>query len=164
MRGRFVERLINSLYYNLRRNDLKEATEILWNMPIIDIYMAITKECWKYNIQYETIEKKEYKLALKLKGSNESVILVYEKLFTIEIKEFYNFLCEIEDNECDRGVYIALSGFSDEVINSAKEISVYNNFLLIDLFKFCMDSIGWRGNVKLLLNPKKINFDMYFPQ
>lgn len=159
-----MERLINKVYYNLRKSDLKVATEMLWQMSIADIYKTITKECWKYNIQYETIEKKDYKLALKLKGNNESVILVYEKIFIIEIKEFYNFLCEIEDNECDRGVYISVCGFNDEVLKSAEEIAVYNNFQIIDFLQFCKDSIGWRGNVKLLLDSKKINFNMYFPQ
>lgn len=159
-----MERLVNKLYYNFRRSDLNKATEILWNMPIEDIYKAITKECWKFNIQYETLEKKDYKLALKLKGNSESIILIYEKTFIMEINEFYNFLCEIEDNECDRGIYISICGFSEEVLESTKEISVYNNFELIDLLNFCKDSIGWRGEVKLLLNPKKINFNMYFPE
>lgn len=159
-----MERIINKLYYNLRKSDLQEATEVLWDMSIDDIYNAITKECWKFNIQYEIIEKKDYKLALKLKGNSESVILVYEKFFAIEISEFYNFLCEIENNECDRGIYISICGYSEEVLRNAKEVSEYTNFELIDLFKFCKYSIGWRGKVKMLLSTKKINFTMYLPQ
>lgn len=156
--------LLDSLYHELKKEEIEKASTILKMMKIDTILENLSKLCWKYNIQCEIIFKTSKILSLKLSGNKETVMFKYHKTNMVYRKDVDSFMDEMDENYVSRGFYITTGGFAKKNKSSIKSKFYKNDVILEDSFTFIKNNLGLKGKAEKDFKINKLNFFKYLPK
>lgn len=156
--------LLDSIYYKLRREEIERAYTRLKRIKVDTILQNLTKQCWKYNIQYELIIKTKEILIIKLIGFKETVVLKYHKTNVVSKDEIDFFMAELDENNADKGVYITTGEFESREKLTFRTLFTKRDLILEDYYTFIKSNLGIRGKTIKDFNIYKLNFYKYFPR
>lgn len=148
--------IINSLYFTIRRREVRASQAKLKKITISGIMQNISKTCWNYGIKDEIIIKNENILIIKLTGGKKTILLKYHKTDLAGSDEFESLLTLMRSLGIDKAVYITTGSF-DEKIHKHKNIK------LIDGLKFIRGQLGLSGRAWMRITRDKICFVQYMP-
>lgn len=156
--------LFDSLYWLLNGKEIHKASTILKRIRIETIFQRLSKLCWNYNIQCETIIKTNNLLILRLIGPKETILFKYHKAEVILRCEIDIFLNEIDENYATRGYYIS-TGIFEKYGNE----SIQNLFRKKDLITesgkaFITNNLRGFGKAGENFTLNRINFIKYLPK
>lgn len=156
--------ILDSLYYQLKKDEIEKASTILKMIDIETIFQNLSKLCWNYNIQWETIIKTNYLLKLKLSGHNQVVMFGYHKTDLVTLEQIDLFLNEIDKAKASNGFYITTGKFERKNKRNNKFSLKKKDLILEDSFIFIKNNLGLIGRAKDDFMIKKINFYKYLPK
>lgn len=156
--------ILDSLYYQLKKDEIKKASTILKKIDIETIFENLSKLCWKYNIQWETIIKTNYLLKLKLTCHNQIVMLKYHKTDMVTLEQIDSFLNELDKTKANKGFYITTGEFERKNKNNHRISLKKKDLILEDSFIFIKNNLGLIGRAKDDFTIKKLNFYKYLPK
>ncbi|MFL0246487.1 hypothetical protein [Candidatus Clostridium stratigraminis] len=155
--------ILDSLYYQLKKDEIEKASTILKMIDIETIFQNLSKLCWNYNIQWETIIKTNYLLKLKLSGDNQVVMFKYHKTDMVTLGQIDLFLNELDKTKSNKGFYITTGKFERINRKNLKVNLKKKDLILEDNFIFIKNNPGLIGRAKDDSMIKKINFYKYLP-
>lgn len=151
------------IYFKLKKRDIEEGKNNIRKIKIDNILNCITKNCWKYNIQYQVILKNNDILIIKIIGKSESILLKYHRVNMVFLFDFDSFINCIDYYNVKRAIYITTGQFHDRITRFFKGRSNKKDILLEDSFNFIKYQLGVTGKGKEILNNEKLKFFKYFP-
>lgn len=156
--------LIDIIYSRLRRNEIIKAKFIIKKIRTDTIFDSITKSCWKYSIQYETLLRNQEILDVKLKGRKEIILFRFHKVDMVFIEDYQRFTNNMEVHGVKRGVYITTGVFERKIINEFKKIiPVYRPVKMINNFDIAKSKLGLFGTSAEVFKHSKLKLFKYLP-
>lgn len=152
--------IIKSIYFKLRREELIKARKKLKKTDITSVYNTISRICWKNNVRYKLLFKNEDILAMKLKGTFESVIIWFHHTNLVDVEDYNRFIIDVENNKSERGVYITSGNFVKYIHEINKD---NNNIVLEDNKSFLIKQLGLNFNTDDIFKKQYLNFYRYMP-
>ncbi|MFL0268541.1 hypothetical protein [Candidatus Clostridium radicumherbarum] len=156
--------ILDSLYYQLKKDEIEKASTILKMIDIETIFQNLSKLCWNYNIQWETIIKTNYLLKLKLSGHNQVVMLKYHKTDMVTLEQIDLFLNELDKTKANKGFYITTGKFERKNKKNLRFSLNKKDLILEDSLIFIKNNLGLIGKAKDDFMIKKLNFYKYLPK
>ena len=156
--------LLDSIYYKLRREEIEKASTRFRRIKTDTILQNLTKLCWKYNIQYETIIKTSDLLTIKLTGIKETVVFKYHRCVMVSKEEVDFFLNELDENRANKGVYITTGEFESNSAKLLKSVFSKRDIIMEDNFTFIRGNLGLRGKAIKNFKIDKLNLYKYLPE
>jgi hypothetical protein len=147
-----VKYLLDKSYFNWKKTKLYKAKIKLKKISISEISDNITRNCWKYNIQYQIILKSSDTLLIKLIGKEKKLLLKYHKKDVVMFTDYERFLNCLENYELERGIYITTGFFKKQTYNNINNI-FHKRVKKIDADKF----------IRKQINISKLSFLEYLP-
>jgi hypothetical protein len=155
--------LFDTIYYNLRREEIEKASIRLKRIKIDTILQRVAKLCWKYNIQYEIILKTNEMLIIKLIGNIETVAFKYHKTDMVLRKEVDFFLSKLDEIRASKGVYITTGEFERIEKYRVRNIFSKKDCILENKLAFIKKHLGLRGKAANELKIDRLKFYKYLP-
>jgi len=156
--------LLDSLYYQLKKDEIEKASTILKRIDIDTIFQNLSKLCWKYNIQWEVVIKTNYILKLKLRGNYQIILFKYHKIEMVSLEEIESFMNELDEINANKGFYITTGEFIRRNNGSNKLSLNKKDLILEDNFNFIKNNLGLKGRANEDFKIKKFNFYKYLPK
>ena len=151
-----VKYVLLKLYLKFRKHEVEKAKTKLKTMNIDIILQCLTKNCWRYGIQYDVIIKTQDYFIIKLFGRKKNLLIKYQKTDVIFLEDYNRFLYEVNLNESQKGIYI-ITGIYDFKISK-----FFNNQIIIeDNIHFIKYQLGFYGTTQEVFYKKKIKFFKY---
>lgn len=151
------------MYYKLRKDEIAKAKYMLKRMKTEVILDIITKCCWRYSIQYEILIKNLEILEIKLKGSNETVLLKFHKSGMVFHEDYEKFLLAMDVHGVRRGIYITSGVFEGRILKQHKNVFSKKKVIIQDNFHFIKGQLGLKESAHNVFKLKKIDFFKYLP-
>jgi hypothetical protein len=148
----------------LKKNEIRKAKLFLKKIRIETIFDILTKNCWKYDIQYELLIKKEDMLIIKLRGNKEYILLIFHKTDLVTIDEYTKFNILANCHRVTKAIYITTGCFHEAIQNEYKDVlSFFCNVKLENGFRFIKGQLGLYGKAVKVFKYKKLDFFCYMP-
>ena len=154
--------LIDMICYKLNRKKLEKAMIKFKKIPIDKVYEILTKNCWKYNIQYEVIFKNKSQLEIKLIGKKEVYLIKFQKSLVVDIIDYDKFANLVNIIEAGKGYYITTGVFKREVEISNNRI-LFRSIKLINGYNFIKKQIWLKNKDINHISYSKLHFFKYLP-
>lgn len=156
--------LLDGIYYRLRKEEIEKANIIFKKIKIDTILKNLTKNCWEYNIQYETIIKTSSVLIIKLVGMKETVVFKYRKTDMVTKTDMELFMSELDENRAKKGVYITTGRFEERKNMSIKDWILKKDIIFQDNFTFIKKQLGLKGKAIKNFNEENLKFFKFLPE
>ena len=101
-------------------------------ISIKKVSQIIIKECIKEKLNYEIIEKNNNEFIVEISSSRKKTLIVFHKALAVTIYDYYKFIRLIQDREIDKGVYITIGVFQQDVYNMAETDRFINRIKLLN--------------------------------
>jgi hypothetical protein len=156
--------LLKFIYTEVRKNEIEKASIMIKKLKTDHVFNSITKSCWKYDIQYETVIKNGEILELKLRGRKEAVLIRFHKVDKVFLEDYQRFTTNMEVHGVKRGIYITTGDFEDCIMKHYKKgIPFFRPIKLVNSFDLIKSRLGLHGSAGDVLRCKKIKFFRYLP-
>lgn len=156
--------LLDSVYYRLKKEEIIKGYIKLKKIETAHILQSLTKTCWKYNIQCNTLIKTYNILIVKMTGMTETVVFKYHKTNLVSKDEIDFFMNELDINKAHKGVYITTGLFRELDTFSSRRLLLKKDVMLIDRYAFIKEQLGLTGKSLEVINADKLKFYKYLPQ
>lgn len=151
-----VKYVLLKLYLKLRKYEVEKAKAKLKIMNVDIILQCLTKNCWRYGVQYDVIIKTQDYFIIKLFGTRKNVLIKYHKTDIVFLEDYNRFLYEINLNESQKGIYITTG-----IFNFKMSKFLNNRMILEDNIHFIKYQLGFSGTTQEVFYRKKIKFFKY---
>jgi hypothetical protein len=112
-------------------------------LKVDEIFECITKTCWQYGVQYETVIKSNDYVALKMYGTKKSGLFIFQKTLVVFFDEYERAIrYGSGQNEVDSIVYITTGVFDGIVKENNKNFFKKHKIKLIDGDDFVKCQLG----------------------
>ena len=136
-----------------RRVKMEINLRKLKNIKINKIYYTISKNCWKYDVQYVLIYKDKDLLDVVLIGEKYEYYLRFEKSSMVDKQKIEEFKDILKQYNIQRAIYITTGVFYKKT--------------LMESYGFPLSKLWLRDGNDFIKDQKsidKINFYKYFPR
>lgn len=154
--------LIDEIYFKLRKDEVLKAKARLKKISINTVTDNISKNCWKYDMQFEVVFKNGDEVVVKMMGKKKSRLLVYDKSNIVFTEKFDSFLNMMDNYGADDGIYITTGVFEGKIMDSFNHF-FHSDVKLIDEIKFIRQQLGCQNKCNEVFKYGKMNFYKYFP-
>jgi len=144
------------LYLRIRENEVEKSKAKLKKMNIDIIFQCLTKDCWRYGIQYDVVIKTEDYFILKIFGRKKDVLIKYHRTALVFLEDYNRFLYEVNLNQAQKGIYITSGEF-----DFRKSNIFHHKINIQDNIHFIKYQIGLHGTTQQVFYKKKIKFFKY---
>jgi 2-hydroxy-3-keto-5-methylthiopentenyl-1-phosphate phosphatase len=156
--------LFDKLYNAIRKNEIRCGKIMLRKINIDAVFNALTKECWRNDIQYKTILKDGNSLIIKLIGRKQIVLFRFHKTDMVFDEDYEKFVGLINIYSASKGVYICTGVFEGKVEkNFVSNFHFLNGIKIEDGFHFVKRNLGLRQKAAEIFKNNKFNFLVYLP-
>ncbi|GIM30523.1 hypothetical protein CPJCM30710_31890 [Clostridium polyendosporum] len=155
--------LLDVLYYKFHKCMIDKAILKLKKIQIDMVFEILTKQCWKYGIQYEIIIKDKLELEIKLIGKREVVFLKFHKTLVVFKEDYNKFSNLAETLGADKAFYITTGVFQAEVYKLNQWKLFEPRVVLEDNFHFIKKQLWMKRMYNENLKYKKLQFYRYLP-
>jgi hypothetical protein len=158
-------RVFDIIYFKLRKKDIEKAKKRFKKLTISKFFEILTKDCWKYNVQYSIIIKTVDLLIVNLTGRRNSYIFIFNKTELVIYEDYRRIVKMIDNYYIKKCIYISTGNFENRIFEEYKRIPrKYKRYLkLIDGFHFIKEQLGWKKNINGILNQYKLKLLGYLP-
>lgn len=159
-----MKNLEEILYYKLRKKEIDKAKVVLKKIKMDMVFNAITNNCWKNGIQYETLIKNNEVLVMKLNGKKEVVLLKFHKSDMVFAEDYERLVLIMDELGIKKGIYITTGVFEAKIIkNLKKPFSTFHNIKIENNLAFIRGQLGLTGKAVDIFKYKKLTFLNYLP-
>ncbi len=156
-------KVFNYLYYAKNKKRIELSKSKLKRITIDTVYEIITKNCWKYGIQYEVVVKNKELLDIRLQGSKTSKLIRFHKNNMVFIQDYNNFKSLMYVLEVKKGIYITTGVFEEKVFKANHNFFNDKSIKLEDNFDFIKKQIVMNPKHKNHIVYQYIDFQRYLP-
>lgn len=150
------------LYYKLRKKEIEKAKVRLKKMKIDTILQCLTKECWKYGIQFELIIKTNEYFTISLLGRKKRFLLKYHNSDMVFFEDFNKFVFDVEMSGPSKALYITTGVFEPKIIKQHSGMLFNRRIKIYDNLMFIKSQLGLTDTVELF-SKKQLKFFNYLP-
>lgn len=152
---------IEEIYFKIRKDEINKGKRNLKKLKVNTVYLCITRNCWKYNIQYQVIVKNKDKVILNFKSGEKNTLLQYHKATMVFYREYCKFLNTMDINKIEKGFYITTGIFEEKVLKENKKNLFRKKIKLEDGRHFLKEQLGYGFTINDVFKKKKLNFYKY---
>lgn len=154
--------LLDKLYMMLKKEQIDKAVLKFKKIDINIVYELLTKNCWKYGIQYEVIIKTKDLIEVRLYSEREEILFKFHKTPIVFIGEYNNFIDRLRACKVRKGIYITTGVFEEIILKSHSKRFEGRKVILEDNFHFLKKQI-WLKYKGKPLKFKELQFYKYLP-
>ena len=144
------------LYLKIRKNEVEKSKAKLKKMNIDIIFQCLTKDCWRYGIQYDVVIKTEDYFIIKIFGRKKDVLIKYHRTDIVFLEDYNRFLYEVNLNDSQKGIYITTG-----IFNFRKSNLFSHKVIIQDNIDFIKYQLGFSATVQEVFYRKRIKFFKY---
>ncbi|ELC8342400.1 hypothetical protein ACSXDC_13440 [Clostridium perfringens] len=124
--------MLKSFYVLMNSKNIEKSLMKFRKISIKKVSQIIIKECIKEKLNYEIIEKNNNEFIVEISSSRKKTLIVFHKALAVTIYDYYKFIRLIQDREIDKGVYITIGVFQQDVYNMAETDRFINRIKLLN--------------------------------
>ncbi|MDP4090643.1 MAG: hypothetical protein Q8930_15435 [Bacillota bacterium] len=157
--------ILDSIYCGIKRDEIRKLGKTIQRLSVNSFYEILTKDCWEFGIQYETLVKNNEVLEIKLWGVKRRNIIKFHRCAIVSVEELDKFVNTLERHEVNRGIYVTTGSFELNIIRKQKKaIPSKVKVKLEDGFSFYRKQAGWLGNAVEALKIQNLKLYRYLPE
>lgn len=159
-----INKLLNIVYFILKKKEIKKARIRIKKIPIDDILKLIIKNCEDRSVRYKILEKNHDTICIDLFGKKEKVLLKYHKSDMVFREDYNEFINKLKREHVDKGIYITTGLFEAEIHKNENKLLYLKKILLDDYYCFFKKQIRLFGKADTVFDKKQLNFYRYLPK
>lgn len=155
--------LLDWVYFKFHRNAIQTAKIRLKKISIETVLQCISKNCWRFGIQYEVLIKTSDTLVIKIRGKKQCILLRYHKADMVFYDDFCRFLNFLVAENIPKGVYITTGVFEERILKVKSNPLFRKQIMLEDYRQFIIGQLLFTGQNSDRFKQKKLKFFKYLP-
>lgn len=159
-----INRLLNLIYFTLKKKEIKKARIRMKKISIDDILDLIIKNCEDKSVEYKILEKNHDTIAIDLFGKKEKVLLKYHKSDMVFKEDYNEFINKLKREHVDKGIYVTTGLFETEIHKRENRLLYLKKIVLDDYYCFFKKQIRLFGKADAIFDKKQLNFYRYLPK